>query len=31
MIPVVRSPTEGDRAQVIDVLRTSLNFPQAWR
>ena len=30
MTPVVRTPTEDDRSQVIDVLRTSLNFTQAW-
>ena len=26
----IRTPGEDDRAQVIDVLRTSLNFPRAW-
>lgn len=30
MTPVVRTPTEDDRSRVIDVLRTSLNFTQAW-
>ena len=30
MTPVVRTPTEDDRSQVIDVLRASLNFPKAW-
>jgi predicted acetyltransferase len=27
----IRTPTEDDRDQVADVLRTSLNFPKAWR
>ena len=27
----VRTPSEDDRDQVADVLRTSLNFPKAWR
>jgi predicted acetyltransferase len=26
----IRTPSEDDRAQVIDVLRTSLNFPRSW-
>jgi len=26
----IRTPGEDDRAQVIDVLRTSLNFPRSW-
>ncbi len=26
----IRTPDEDDRAQVIDVLRTSLNFPRSW-
>ncbi|MEP6973016.1 MAG: GNAT family N-acetyltransferase [Actinomycetota bacterium] len=30
MTPVVRAPTDDDRSQVIDVLRTSLNFTQSW-
>ena len=30
MTPVVRTPIEDERSQVIDVLHTSLNFPQAW-
>jgi hypothetical protein len=30
MTPVVRTPAEDDRSQVIDVLRASLNFRKAW-
>jgi len=30
MTPDVRTPTETDREQVVDVLRTSLNFPSTW-
>jgi GNAT superfamily N-acetyltransferase len=30
MTPVVRTPMEDDRSQVIDVLRASLNFSKAW-
>jgi predicted acetyltransferase len=26
----IRTPSEDDRAHVIDVLRTSLNFPRSW-
>ena len=30
MTAEIRTPSEDDRAQVIDVLRTSLNFPRSW-
>lgn len=30
MTPDVHAPVEADRGQIVDVLRTSLNFPSAW-
>jgi predicted acetyltransferase len=30
MAPDVRTPTEDDRQAMIDVMRSSLNFPEAW-
>ena len=30
MTAEIRTPIEDERTQVIDVLRTSLNFPRSW-